>query len=76
MPAISRVIAGRGLGVLVELGVVEQRYGAVLEVLDEGAAVTDVARRYGWRGRRCTSGWPDMPITAVWPPWQTGPRGR
>ena len=32
---------------LVELGVVEQRYRAVLEVLDEGAAVTDVARRYG-----------------------------
>jgi transposase InsO family protein len=32
--------------VLVELGVVEQRYRAVLEVLD-GATVTDVARRYG-----------------------------
>ena len=32
---------------LVELGVAEQRYRAVLEVLDEGAAVTDVARRYG-----------------------------
>jgi transposase InsO family protein len=32
--------------VLVELGVVEQRHRAVLEVLD-GAAVTDVARRYG-----------------------------
>lgn len=31
---------------LVELGVVEQRYQAVLEVLG-GAAVTDVARRYG-----------------------------
>ncbi len=31
---------------LVELGVVEQRYRAVLEVLD-GLAVTDVARRYG-----------------------------
>jgi transposase InsO family protein len=33
--------------VLVELGVAEQRYRAVLEVLDEGASVTDVARRYG-----------------------------
>jgi transposase InsO family protein len=33
--------------VLVELGVAEQRYRAVLEVLDEGATVTDVARRYG-----------------------------
>ena len=32
---------------LVELGVVEQRYRAVLEVLDEGASVIDVARRYG-----------------------------
>jgi len=31
---------------LVELGVMEQRYRAVLEVL-EGAPVTDVARRYG-----------------------------
>ena len=31
---------------LVELGLVEQRYRAVLEVL-EGASVTDVARRYG-----------------------------
>jgi transposase-like protein len=31
---------------LVELGVVQQRYQAVLEVL-EGASVTDVARRYG-----------------------------
>ena len=31
---------------LLELGVVEQRYRAVLEVLD-GVAVTDVARRYG-----------------------------
>src|SRR4051794_10294739 len=31
---------------LVELGVVEQRYRAVLEVLD-GLSVTDVARRYG-----------------------------
>ena len=32
--------------VLVELGVVEQRYQAVLEVL-AGASVTEVARRYG-----------------------------
>ena len=31
---------------LVELGVVEQRYQAVLEVLS-GASVTEVARRYG-----------------------------
>src|SRR5687767_5633136 len=33
--------------VLVELNVVEQRYQAVLEVLNHGATVTDVARRMG-----------------------------
>ena len=33
--------------VIVELSVVEQRYQAVLEVLNNGATVTDVARRYG-----------------------------
>jgi transposase InsO family protein len=33
--------------VLVELGVVEQRYRAVVEVLDEGSSVTDGARRHG-----------------------------
>ena len=32
---------------LVELGVVEQRYRGVLEVLDEGVPVTMVAQRYG-----------------------------
>lgn len=32
---------------LVELGLVEQRYRAVLEVLNDGATVTDVAKRYG-----------------------------
>jgi transposase-like protein len=41
--------------VLVELGVVEQRYQAVLEVL-RGAAVTDVARRYGV-ARQTVHGW-------------------
>jgi transposase InsO family protein len=33
--------------VLVEMGLVEQRYQAVLEVLNDGAKVTEVARRYG-----------------------------
>jgi transposase InsO family protein len=33
--------------VLVELGVVEQLYRAVLEVLQDGAPVPEVARRYG-----------------------------
>ena len=32
---------------LVELGVVEQRYRAVLEVLEDGVSVTDMACRYG-----------------------------
>jgi transposase InsO family protein len=32
---------------LVELRLVEQRYQAVLEVVNDGAPVTDVARRYG-----------------------------
>ena len=32
---------------LVELGVVEQRYRAVLEVLEDGVPVVEVARRYG-----------------------------
>ncbi len=32
---------------LVELGLVEQRYQAVLEVVNDGATVTDVARRNG-----------------------------
>jgi transposase-like protein len=49
---------------LVELGLVEQRFQAVLEVLNEGAAVTDVARRYGvarqtvhdWLGRYAAEG--------------------
>jgi len=40
---------------LVELGVVEQRYQAVLEVL-RGATVTDVARRYGV-ARQTVHGW-------------------
>ena len=39
-----------------ELGVVEQRYRAVLEVLDEGVSVTAVARRYGV-ARQTVHGW-------------------
>jgi transposase len=44
------------IDVLVELGLVEQRYKAVLEVLEEGASVTDVARRYGV-GRQAVHKW-------------------
>jgi transposase-like protein len=32
---------------IVELGLVEQRYAAVLEVFNDGAKVIDVAARYG-----------------------------
>ena len=50
---------------LVELGLVEQRLAAVKEVLDDGATVTDVARRYGvarqpvhaWLRRYANTGW-------------------
>jgi transposase-like protein len=41
------VAAERGPGVLAGLGVVEQRYRAVLEVLEVGLPVAEVARRYG-----------------------------
>ncbi len=41
---------------LVELRLVEQRYQAVLEVINDGAAVTDVARRYGV-ARQTVHGW-------------------
>ncbi len=41
---------------LVELGLVEQRYRAVLEVLDGAASVTDGARRYGV-GRQTVHTW-------------------
>jgi transposase InsO family protein len=42
--------------VLVELNLVEQRYRAVLEVLNDGASVTDVARRHGV-ARQTVHGW-------------------
>ncbi len=41
---------------LVELGLVEQSYQAVLEVLNDGATVTDVARRFGVARQR-VHGW-------------------
>jgi transposase-like protein len=62
---------------LVELGVVEQRYRAVLEVLEKGAPVIEVARRYGvarqrvheWLARYASGGGPGGA-------WRTAPRGR
>lgn len=41
---------------LVELGLVEHNYQSVLAVLNDGATVVGVARRHGWRARRCTTG--------------------
>ena len=38
---------GRSVVVLVELGVVEQRYQAVLEVVNQGVSVTEVAVTFG-----------------------------
>ncbi len=38
----------------------EQRYQAVREVLNDGASVTDVARRNRVEPRPCTSGWSSM----------------
>jgi transposase InsO family protein len=41
---------------VVELGLVEQRYQAVLEVINDGATVTEVARRHGV-ARQTVHGW-------------------
>jgi transposase InsO family protein len=46
LAVIFLVTVEEGAAVLVELGVAEQRYRAVLEVLD-GGSVTEVGRRYG-----------------------------
>jgi len=62
--------------VLLGLGVAEQWYRAVLEVVDEGASVTDVARRHGWRGRRCTSWLRWYVNDGGLVGWWTDPRGR
>jgi hypothetical protein len=61
--------------VLVELGLVEQRYRAVLEVLDDGATVVEVARRYGLPGRPCTPGCAGRWLE-VWVGWPTRAPGR
>ena len=53
---------------LVELGVVEQRLQAVLEVINDGATVVDVARRHGvsrqtvyvWLRRYASDGLPGL----------------
>jgi len=52
---------------LVELSVMEQRYQAVMAVVQDGWTVTEVARRLGSRGRASTTGSPatsldDLPV--------------
>jgi transposase-like protein len=60
--------------VLAELGVVEQRYRAVLEVLEEGLPVTEVARRHGV-ARQTVHEWLARYAAAGWRGWRTGRRG-
>ena len=47
MVTSGRCVSGEVVIVLVELGLVEQRYRAVLEVVSHSATVTDVAVRSG-----------------------------
>ena len=44
-----------------ELSAAEQRYQAVLSVIEGGLSVTDAAAKVGCRGRRYAGGWPGMP---------------
>ena len=53
----------------------EQRYRAVLEVLEDGVSVTEVARRFALSDRRCTGGCAGMQRMG-WAGWRTGRRGR
>ena len=59
---------------LVELGVVEQRYRAVLEVPDEAMPVTGVARRYGVARQRVHEWGLSRYARAGWRGWRTGRR--
>lgn len=59
---------------LVELNVVEQRYQAVLEVLHQGATVTDVARRNGVTSDGALVVAQVRP--RVWPGWRMVRRSR
>ena len=60
---------------LVELGLVEQRYQAVLEVINDGATVTDVARRHGV-ARQTVHVWLRRTRRTGWPGWSTARRSR
>jgi transposase len=57
---------------LVELSAVEQRYKAVLEVL-EGASVTDVARRFSV-ARQTVHVWLNNYAAMGWRVWRVGAR--
>jgi transposase len=58
--------------VLVELSVMEQRYQAVLAVVQDGWKVTEVAARLGV-SRQSVHAWIARYERAVWPPSPTGP---
>ena len=56
---------------LAELGAVEQRYRAVLEVLEEGVSVTEAARRHGVV-RQTVHEWLARYAQVVWRGCRTG----
>jgi hypothetical protein len=60
--------------VLVKLGVVEQRYDAVKEVLERRGTVTEIAERYGVTARACTTA-SGATGSGVWPAWWIAPSG-
>jgi hypothetical protein len=73
---LLRARAGREVeAVLVVLGVVEQRYEAVMAVLRDGHTVVDVAERFGVAGRASIGGSAAM-RRAGWRGWLTGRTGR
>ena len=60
---------------LVELGLVEQRYKAVSEVLVEGVTVSEVATRFGV-SRQSVHAWLRRYAEDGMPGWWTGRAGR
>ncbi len=60
---------------LVEMGLVEQRYKAVTEVLVDGATVSGVAQRAGV-SRQTLHAWLRRYASSGWPAWRTARRGR
>ena len=60
---------------LVELSVMEQRYQAVLAVVQDGWKVAEVARRLGV-SRQSVHTWIGRYEKEVWPPWPIAPTSR